>query len=80
VVHLPNMSARKGDIPDVVRAVIDQSANFKFDSRKIEVSDATLKELSTRDWKCNIEELVQKVMNAVTNTEERVIPPELINL
>ena len=63
---------------DLIRSIMDNSSNFKFDSRKIELSEEALNYLVEQKWSKNLDHLVQKVTNAVTNTEDRVITPELL--
>jgi DNA-binding NtrC family response regulator len=78
VIHLPGLEERKEDLEDIVRTIMDNSSNFKFDSRKIELSDEANSFLADQSWSFNLEQLVQKVTNAVSNTEDRVITPEVL--
>jgi DNA-binding NtrC family response regulator len=39
VIQLPSLEDRIDDLEDIVRTIMDNSSNFKFDSRKIELSD-----------------------------------------
>jgi DNA-binding NtrC family response regulator len=78
VIHLPGLEDRKDDLEDIVRTIMDNSSNFKFDSRKIELSDEANNFLVDQSWSFNLEQLVQKVTNAVSNTEDRVITPEVL--
>jgi len=78
VIHLPTMGEREDDLGDIVRTIMDNSSNFKFDSRKIELSDEAMSYLNDQAWSKNLEQLVQKVTNAVTNTEDRIITPEVL--
>ena len=78
VIHLPGIDERKNDMEDLIRSIMDNSSNFKFDSRKIELSEEALNYLVEQKWSKNLDHLVQKVTNAVTNTEDRVITPELL--
>lgn len=76
VIHLPTLEERKDDLPDIIRTIMDNSSNFKFDGRKIELSDEAFHYLKEQPWSRNLEQLVQKVTNAVTNTEDRIITPD----
>ena len=76
VIQLPGLDKRKEDLVDVVRSIMDNSSNFKFDSRKIELSDEANNFLLEQPWATNLEQLVQRITNAVTNTEDRIITPE----
>ena len=78
VIHLPGIDERKNDMEGLIRSIMDNSSNFKFDSRKIELSEEALNYLVEQKWSKNLDHLVQKVTNAVTNTEDRVITPELL--
>jgi DNA-binding NtrC family response regulator len=78
IIHLPSIEERKEDLSDIVRTIMDNSSNFKFDSRKIELSDEAMSYLSDQPWSENLEQLVQKVTNAVSNTEDRIITPEVL--
>ena len=78
VIHLPSLEERKDDLEDIIRTIMDNSSNFKFDSRKIELSDDATSFLSEQVWSQNLEQLVQKITNAVSNTEDRLITPELL--
>ncbi|MCB1123881.1 MAG: response regulator [Verrucomicrobiae bacterium] len=78
VIQLPSLTARLDDLEDVVRTIMDNSSNFKFDSRKIELSDDAFNYLREQKWSRNLEQLVQRVTNAVANTEDRVITPEML--
>ncbi len=80
VIQLPGLSNRKSDIPAIVRSIVDSAENFKFDTRKIELSDAALKGLSGNIGNITLEQLIQKITNAVTKTEERIISPGLIGV
>ena len=42
------------------------------------LSEEALNYLVEQKWSKNLDHLVQKVTNAVTNTEDRVITPELL--
>lgn len=79
VIHLPGLNDRAQDLEDIVRTIMDNSSNFKFDSRKIELSDETFAYLSEQNWSNNLEQLVQKISNAVANTEDRIITPEVLH-
>lgn len=78
VIHLPPLAERLDDLEDIVRTIMDNSSNFKFESRKIELSDEALEYLRKQNWSRNLEQLVQRVTNAVANTEGRVITPDLL--
>ncbi|MCZ6673867.1 MAG: response regulator [Verrucomicrobia bacterium] len=78
VIQLPALEKREDDLEDIVRTIMDNSSNFKFDSRKIELSEEATSYLKEQSWGKNLEQLVQKVTNAVTNTEDRIITPELL--
>jgi DNA-binding NtrC family response regulator len=77
VIQLPGIEERKNDLEDIIRSIMDNSSNFKFDSRKIELSEEAADYLVGQTWSKNLDHLVQKVTNAVTNTEDRVITVEL---
>lgn len=79
VIHLPGLNDRAQDLEDIVRTIMDNSSNFKFDSRKIELSDETFAYLAEQNWSNNLEQLVQKISNAVANTEDRIITPEVLH-
>ena len=51
-------------------------SNFKFYSRKIELSDEAIEHLLDQDWATDLEKLAQKITNAATNTEDRINTPE----
>ena len=66
------------DLPDIIRTIMDNSTNYKFDGRKIELSDEADAYLKQQSWTRNLEQLVQKVTSAVTSTEDRIISPDLL--
>lgn len=78
VINLPGLEERKEDMEDIIRTIMDNSSNFKFDSRKIELSDDATSFLGEQTWSHNLEQLVQMITNAVSNTEDRLITPELL--
>jgi DNA-binding NtrC family response regulator len=78
IIQLPSLEERMDDLEDIVRTIMDNSSNFKFDSRKIELSDESFNYLAEQNWSRNLEQLVQKITNAVANTEDRIITPEVL--
>jgi DNA-binding NtrC family response regulator len=78
VIQLTGLEDRMDDLEDIVRTIMDNSSNFKFDSRKIELSDEAFSFLRDQTWSKNLEQLVQKITNAVANTEDRIITPEVL--
>ncbi len=79
VIYLPGLGERANDLADIIRTIMDNSSNFKFDSRKIELSDEAFTYLSEQSWSKNLEQLVQRISNAVANTEDRVITPDVLD-
>lgn len=79
VIYLPGLGERANDLADIIRTIMDNSSNFKFDSRKIELSDEAFSYLSEQSWSKNLEQLVQRISNAVANTEDRVITPDVLD-
>ena len=78
VIQLPSLEDRIEDLEDIGRTIMDNSSNFKFDSRKIELSDEASSFLQAQNWSQNPEHLVQKITNAVSSTEDRIINPEVL--
>jgi len=76
VIQLPSLDSRKSDIPDIIRTIMDNCTNFKFESRKIELSPDASNYVMEQPWSNNLDYLVQKISNVVSNTEERMITPE----
>ena len=79
VIYLPGLGERANDLADIIRTIMYNSSNFKFDSREIELSDEAFSYLSEQSWSKNLEQLVQRISNAVANTEDRVITPDVLD-
>mgnify|MGYP001173156191 CR=1 FL=1 len=78
VIQLPSLEDRIEDPEDIGRTIMDNSSNFIFDSRKIELSDEASSFLQAQNWSKNPEHLVQKITNAGSSIEDRIITPEVL--
>lgn len=70
---LPPLRDRADDIPQLVKDVVQKTANPTFGSNQIEFTDDAMKTLCAHYWPGNLAELNQVVSKAVTTTETRVI-------
>lgn len=78
-IHLPPIRERKDDIPELVQSLLIR-LNRKFNKRVVKVEDGLIEMLKTYDWRGNIRELENTLIQAMILThgdvlEKKNIPP-----